>query len=132
MKLLAVLNELISLAETRGQRDIANLALELERELTSLLDKLAYLRAVLDDVLEHPSPSALKALTKIELDLLSRLRDSGRRCVDFEELKSRTREYSVQTLVLALRQLKRAKLIDVELDVSSDGSVRVNICRRLV
>lgn len=130
MRLLALLNELVSVAETRGYREVVNLALELERELTLLLDKLSSLRAVIDDILETASPN-LRALTKIELDLLACLKDSGKRCVELNELRTRLSEYSIQTLILALRQLKRAKLIDIELDIARDGSIKVNICRRL-
>ncbi len=131
MRILSILNELVSLAETRGQKDIVNLVLELERELIFLLDKLSHLRAVIEDILECSHSASNKALTKIELDLISYIKDSGKRCIDLDELKERAREYSTQTLILALRQLKRARLIDIELDVSGDGLVKINICRKL-
>jgi len=132
VQIFSTLSQIVHLAESRGARDIATLAIELERELTRIIAKLVDLKMLLDDILEIElgTREELASLTKIENDVIDVLRESSTRCVTMEELLRRLSSYAHATTIMAVKRLKKLKLVDLDVDVDSGGKPVVKICLR--
>ncbi len=131
MPLYSLINQIIHLAEARGEKDIVALVLELEREITKILAKLVDLRYTIDEVLGECSVNEKFEFTKIELDILDNLRESSSRCLDVSDIIKKLENYSTATVVIALKRLKSMRVIDLDLDIDRDGKMSIRACLRL-
>ncbi|NPA23903.1 MAG: hypothetical protein GXO23_06390 [Crenarchaeota archaeon] len=131
MPLYSLINQIIHLAESRGEKDIVALALELEREVTKILAKLIDLKMVIDEVLEENVGKIEVQLTKVESDILDVLREQPNKCLDVSSLTRRLSAYTPVTLITALKRLKSLRLVDLDVDVDSAGKLCVRACIRV-
>ncbi|NPB01230.1 MAG: hypothetical protein GXO10_07625 [Crenarchaeota archaeon] len=131
MPLYSLINQIIHLAESRGEKDIVALALDLEREITKILAKLIDLKMIIDEVLDENVGKIEVQLTKVESDILDVLREQPNRCLDVSSLTHRLSAYTPITLITALKRLKSLRLVDIDVDVDSTGKLRVKACIRV-
>ncbi len=132
MQIFSTISQIVHLAESRGARDIAVLAIELERELTRILAKLVEIKLMLDDLLEVQLglQEHQASLTKIEHDIIDVLRNAPNRCMTIEELLSKLNAYTNATSIMALKKLKKLKIVDIDIDIDAGGRAITKICLR--
>ncbi len=131
MSLYSLINQIIHLAEARGERDILSLVLELEREMTKILAKLIELRMVIDDVVGEYVQLDKTQLTKVELDIVDMLKEQNCRCVDINTIIRKLEGYTPITVITALKRLKIMKIVDIDVDVDQNGKLSVRACLRV-
>jgi len=131
MSLYSLINQIIHLAEARGERDILSLVLELEREMTKILAKLIELRMAIDDVVGEYVQLDKTQLTKVELDIVDMLKEQNCRCVDVNTIIRKLEGYTPITVITALKRLKIMKIVDIDVDVDQNGKLSVRACLRV-